>query len=214
MVTIFESIQAAAQSIDGEFLADVCDDESGANARDATQIVHNSVCGAAVLLDDFQEFLQCANWYPLYETGVYDTMCYEGASGFSWVTSTQIAIVVLSMVILSLRIVFSDIEIEERPFTSEQDEAKAVDGNGAEIPNDNDTSTYEEQAPSGTAGSSGKISEAEEENEPSHVLPTSSMDDSMEEQEIFVDDYDYPDLQTKEQDMVENSHSLSGRRDP
>ncbi len=165
MVEGFDSIQSATRNLDGQLVADVCDQQLGSKAVDTTRFVSTSVCGAADLLRDLHLYLQCENWYPLYEEGVYNTMCHEGASGFSWVTSTQIAIVVFSMVILTLRVVFDDIDIVEPAPSLEQSEIKAIGSDGTDVPDDTDTRNNEEQAPLTGAGNLGSLTEREERHE-------------------------------------------------
>lgn len=70
-------------------------------------------CSAGDILRELRDFLKCDNWYPLYENTIYDAVCYEGTDGFAWVTITQFIIVFMAMVILTFRIVFYDIDIEE-----------------------------------------------------------------------------------------------------
>lgn len=95
---------------------------------------------------DVHMYLQCANWYPLYDEGVYQAMCDQGTSGFAWVTSTQIAIVICSMVILSLRVVFHEIDFEDPIPTDNKVENNEQYTNGVEALPDLDTKADEEQA--------------------------------------------------------------------
>jgi hypothetical protein len=77
------------------------------------QTTMEQLCSFLENLRDFGLFMQCSNWYPLYENTVYSAMCYSGTEGFAWVASTQFVIVFMAMFILTFRIVFYDIEISE-----------------------------------------------------------------------------------------------------
>ena len=44
---------------------------------------------------------------------MYNAVCYNGTEGFSWVASTQLATVVVSMIILTLRAACYEIESED-----------------------------------------------------------------------------------------------------
>ena len=139
----FETAAAAAQSIDVQNVADACGNQSMAKALDATHYISASICELSGLMEDIHAYLECANWYPLYEEGVYVAMCDEATSGFGWVTATQIAIVVCSTVILSFRVVFHEIDVDVAPSAKEIMEDGAV---GTVVPDDKDASNDKEQA--------------------------------------------------------------------
>ncbi len=204
LVVFFDSIQSAIQNMNGQLVADVCDEQSGSKAVNATRFVSTSVCGAADLLRDLHLYLQCENWYPLYEEGVYNTMCYEGASGFSWVTSTQIAIVVFSMVILTLRVVFDDIDIVEPAPTLEQNEIKAIGSDGTDVPDDTDTRNNEEQAPLTGDENPGSLTESEDENKFADAVSDWSSIGPVEEGGGVMDS-----LAASEDDVYSNDESES-----
>jgi hypothetical protein len=71
------------------------------------------LCRVGELLVDLRSYLACDNWYPLYETLAYETVCYSGTEGFAWVAITQFVIVFMTMIILTLRMAFYEIEVLE-----------------------------------------------------------------------------------------------------
>jgi hypothetical protein len=77
----------------------------------AADAVANILCKANLILRAVRLYFTCDNWYPLYEGLVYDTLCYSGTEGFAWVASTQFVIVFMTMVILTLRIAFYEMEV-------------------------------------------------------------------------------------------------------
>lgn len=71
--TISDGIASLAAGGDFE-----CDAGSRSAAVAVTNTVSNSVCEASELLVEFRTYLECENWYPLYEESMYNAMCYEG----------------------------------------------------------------------------------------------------------------------------------------
>ncbi|KAG7372457.1 hypothetical protein IV203_018600 [Nitzschia inconspicua] len=53
--------------------------------------------------------LNCPNWVQWYQLGAYEGMCYYASTGFAWAASTQIVMMVLSMIILTLRVSFFEL---------------------------------------------------------------------------------------------------------
>ena len=75
------------------------------------QSTNENLCDVAEITLTIRDYFQCRNWYPLYETTVYDAMCYEGTEGFTWVATTQFIVVFMAMVMLTLRGAFYDLDI-------------------------------------------------------------------------------------------------------
>eukprot|EP00934_Nitzschia_sp_Nitz4_P008585 Nitzschia sp. Nitz4//scaffold211_size37880//865//2887//NITZ4_007697-RA/size37880-augustus-gene-0.57-mRNA-1//-1//CDS//3329541952//8575//frame0 len=109
------SILREVSSNIGVDLSSDCDSSLGSTISGYTVELSDLFCFVSQLIVDLRAYLQCSNWFPLYEISIYDAMCYSGTEGFSWVTSTQIVIVFLSMVVLTFRIAFYDVEIEGAP---------------------------------------------------------------------------------------------------
>jgi hypothetical protein len=91
----------------------LCDGAAQRQVSAVSQALSTSVCGVTEVLLEFRKLMSCDNWYPLYEESMYNAMCYDGTDGFAWVTSTQIAIVFLSLLIATSRVVYYDIEFED-----------------------------------------------------------------------------------------------------
>jgi hypothetical protein len=49
----------------------------------AGESVANILCRVVKLLVDLRLFFSCDNWYPLYETIAYKTVCYYGTEGLA-----------------------------------------------------------------------------------------------------------------------------------
>jgi len=76
-------------------------------------------CALANELLALQTYFSCNNWQPLYATVAYEALCYAGTTGFSWIATTQLFIVVFAMVMLTLRVGFVETPDDE----TEHDEA-------------------------------------------------------------------------------------------
>jgi hypothetical protein len=83
------------------------------NVDVVAQTALEQLCSVIKNLKDLGLFMQCSNWYPLYENTVYNAMCYSGTEGFAWVVSTQFVIVFMATFILTFHIVFFCNEISQ-----------------------------------------------------------------------------------------------------
>jgi hypothetical protein len=102
----------------GAFVEDtsiLCDGAGIAQAEIdiVSQRLSTQVCKTTINLVDFRDLMSCDNWYPLYEESMYNSLCYDATDGFAWVTTTQIAIVFLSLLIVTSRSVYYEIETED-----------------------------------------------------------------------------------------------------
>ena len=78
---------------------------------DVAETIQVQLCSITDILGDIRNFMQCSNWYPLYETTVYETLCYDGTKGFAYVATTQFVIVFCSFLILTFRVAFWNIQV-------------------------------------------------------------------------------------------------------
>jgi len=72
-----------------------------------------SVCSLAEALVRVQLFFSCENWRPLYRAIMYDSVCYNGNEGFYYVAITQFCIVMFAMIMLTLRVAFTEVELND-----------------------------------------------------------------------------------------------------
>jgi hypothetical protein len=70
--------------------------------------VESSVCDLANAMNDVQVYFSCGNWRPLYRLVLYDAVCYEGNTGFWYTSISQFCIVIFSMVMLTLRVAWTE----------------------------------------------------------------------------------------------------------
>jgi hypothetical protein len=71
-----------------------------------SHLLQTSACNLSNLLSHTIVFFQCNNWFPLYEQGVYNAVCYSFTSGILWIAATQIVIVVFAAIMLTFRVGF------------------------------------------------------------------------------------------------------------
>jgi hypothetical protein len=69
-----------------------------------SQLIQRAACDLSALLANTIVFFQCNNWFPLYEQGVYNAVCYSFTSGIFWIAATQIVIVVCAGIMLTFRV--------------------------------------------------------------------------------------------------------------
>jgi hypothetical protein len=108
-----------------------------------SQAFNEEMCLVADLLRQVRTLFQCATWYPLYETTVYDTLCYSVPS-FSWIASTQLVVVFMAMVILTFRVVLSQPEAAQssKPGLETVDDHKAQEIENGEVNSYSQSSDY------------------------------------------------------------------------
>lgn len=104
-----------------EQIENVCGVESSLITL-AADTFASSLCRMGGNLQSIRLFFYCDNWYPLYESITYETLCYSGTEGFAWVASAQFVIVFMTMIILTLRITFYEDVEEEILGESHQEE--------------------------------------------------------------------------------------------
>eukprot|EP00536_Pseudo-nitzschia_multiseries_P008395 jgi/Psemu1/66506/estExt_Genemark1.C_2120035 len=137
-------------------IQDVCgfEEDQTQNLVDVTDILQDQLCAVADIVSDVREFVQCHNWYPLYETTVYEALCYDGTEGFAYVATTQFVITFMAFVILTFRVAFWDIQVGDQYYNfvdddddddgdayienSEGSDAVYSEGGGWELDDDDD----------------------------------------------------------------------------
>eukprot|EP00934_Nitzschia_sp_Nitz4_P000240 Nitzschia sp. Nitz4//scaffold2_size372955//326008//328262//NITZ4_000468-RA/size372955-snap-gene-0.107-mRNA-1//-1//CDS//3329546913//240//frame0 len=70
-------------------------------------------CDLGMIMSTLNEYFKCDNFFPVYEQLVYETMCYNGSSGFLALGVSQVVIVLMSLVILTARCAFHPLVVEE-----------------------------------------------------------------------------------------------------
>lgn len=91
-----------------------------------SQVADTVVCGDLTNYDvidlrcciQVQEYFACRNFHPIYESTVYEGLCYEANRGLTWVAFTQILIVFFSMIMLMLRVAFMDVDESKNESTA------------------------------------------------------------------------------------------------
>lgn len=95
--------------------------------------VQDTVCQLAEALASVQDYFSCDNWRPLYTKVMYDAVCYDGNEGFYYIAVTQFCIVIFAMIMLTLRVAFTEIEVmgEGHDKTNVTDHADGLDAAAA-----------------------------------------------------------------------------------
>jgi hypothetical protein len=143
------NVFTSSLSTDASFQNVICGGITN-NVVVVAQTTSEQLCRTVDILKDVGLYLQCSNWYPLYENTVYNAMCYSGTEGFAWVASTQLVIVFMAMFILTFRIAFYGIEMSE-PSTrkvaeSDKEEEQGDEDDGHGIGDDDDGDEIDDEA--------------------------------------------------------------------
>eukprot|EP00934_Nitzschia_sp_Nitz4_P007545 Nitzschia sp. Nitz4//scaffold1_size375055//99440//101442//NITZ4_000238-RA/size375055-augustus-gene-0.710-mRNA-1//-1//CDS//3329540931//7535//frame0 len=93
-------------------LQELCGFEDPTSLALVADVANQQLCEIVDILDQIRLFFQCENWFPLYESTMYNAVCYDGTDGFAWVAVTQFVIVFFSALLLTFRAAFYDVEIE------------------------------------------------------------------------------------------------------
>jgi hypothetical protein len=72
--------------------------------------LEDQLCTLAQSLANVRSLLDCPEWYPIYQYTAHTGMCYYSSTGFLWAASTQIVMVIFSMVILTLRVSYYELD--------------------------------------------------------------------------------------------------------
>jgi hypothetical protein len=84
--------------------------ESGLLA-DLAEGLNRYVCGVAEIFQDIWELVKCSNIYPLYAQTVHETLCHTGMDAFCWTAATQFVVAIMSMLLITCRAAFFEIEV-------------------------------------------------------------------------------------------------------
>lgn len=122
-------VEESTDLIQGAYGFAETDTQKLMDLADTAQI---NLCEVAEILKQVRLFFQCENWFPLYETTVYNALCHDGTNGFAYIASTQFVIVFMAFVILTFRVAFWDIQVGDE---SEEEEEEDLDDENKEIKN-------------------------------------------------------------------------------
>ncbi|KAL3919076.1 MAG: hypothetical protein SGILL_003939 [Bacillariaceae sp.] len=103
IVPALEEVLTAMQQIGFANLQQIC----GADLSSFPAIIEameSQLCELSQSIVDLRILLQCPDWYAIYQYTVHNGVCYYSSTGFGWAASTQLVLVVLSMIILTLRV--------------------------------------------------------------------------------------------------------------
>lgn len=119
MVVVSDALTSVSEELNPDCVSATATDSSttaGMAGRSVVAIseqmetLSNALCAITKLMVRLKDYFECNNWYPLYEESMYNALCYDGTDGFSWITWSQMAIVFLSILILTVRAGFYELE--------------------------------------------------------------------------------------------------------
>mmetsp|Transcript_8745 Transcript_8745/g.13992 ORF Transcript_8745/g.13992 Transcript_8745/m.13992 type:complete len:206 (+) Transcript_8745:703-1320(+) len=71
--------------------------------------LERQLCELSESLVNVRLLLKCPDWYEVYQSIAHNGMCYYSTTGLGWAASTQLVMVVLSMIILTLRVSYYEL---------------------------------------------------------------------------------------------------------
>jgi hypothetical protein len=93
-------------------LEEVCGTDSQI-IEDALQVSDDLLHGLYDSLQGLQEYFYCRTFSPIYTTFTYQAICYSAVDGFRWSYAGMLGVIVCSMIMLTLRAAWY--EIQEEP---------------------------------------------------------------------------------------------------
>lgn len=66
-------------------LQKICGFEDPSTLGEVADLANVQLCEIVDILNQIRLFFQCENWFPLYESTMYNAVCYNGTEGFAWV---------------------------------------------------------------------------------------------------------------------------------
>ena len=94
-------------------IQDVCGRDPSPIVESA-QILLENLCLIREVIQEVLIFFSCDNWYPLYAIVAHQAVCDEAAYGFHWLATSQFFVVLFSMILLTVRAAFYDMEPEPK----------------------------------------------------------------------------------------------------
>lgn len=104
IVSIFDFSSQLASNPEG--LQEACGTNETTAIVSAAFAMQQQTCVWASTLVDFQDFMSCNNWHPLYSTLTYSAVCYDAAEGLYWIAISSFIMVTCAMIMLTLRVGF------------------------------------------------------------------------------------------------------------
>jgi hypothetical protein len=107
----------------------------------AATALEGRICNLGQTVVDVQNYFSCENWRPLYTIVTYNAVCYNSNEGFYYVTITQLCIVIFAMIMLTLRVAFYEVEVEngQGELASDKAETEEEKGQGKVTPDEVET---------------------------------------------------------------------------
>ena len=102
-------------------------------------------------MTDFEAFLGCENFRPLYTTAAHEALCYNGTESFLWLAISQAAIVVCSLIVFSAQSAFYEKSLQDCILQDRDDEDLLLEeesgADGKKLPSSENVIEEETSAP-------------------------------------------------------------------
>jgi hypothetical protein len=109
IVPALQNVGTAMDQVGMTNLQQVCGVEDMSIFASKLSAMETQLCNLSQSVLTARLLLNCPDWVQWYQLAAYQGICYYNSTGLAWAASTQLVMVILSMVILTLRISFYEL---------------------------------------------------------------------------------------------------------
>mmetsp|Transcript_36912 Transcript_36912/g.80814 ORF Transcript_36912/g.80814 Transcript_36912/m.80814 type:complete len:599 (+) Transcript_36912:293-2089(+) len=123
--TVHSFLEYASTTNETGILAAICG-ASADRVNDLASILHGQLHVLYGTLVGLIDVLRCESFNPIYSTTVHQGLCTDGVDGLAWIFSTQFAIAICCMIMVTLRASWYEVEKDEDEEEKEEEAAAAL----------------------------------------------------------------------------------------
>jgi hypothetical protein len=109
IVPALQNISSAMERVGWTNLEELCGVEDVSVFSSQVVELQSQLCRLAQSVLDARMLLNCPDWVQWYQLAAYYGVCYSSSTALAWAASTQLVIMVLCMVILTLRVSYYEL---------------------------------------------------------------------------------------------------------
>lgn len=150
IVPALQSVGDAMARVGFDNLEQICGADLAIFAAKCSAMVAQ-LCKLSQSVLEARMLLDCPDWIQWYRQAAYEGMCFYSSTGFAWAASTQLVMVVLSMVIVTLRVSFFELnEVADEGTKCSSNWCCCVEVMADNEEGDDDESEYEHHSTDGS----------------------------------------------------------------
>jgi hypothetical protein len=109
IVPALQNVSSAMERIGWTNLEELCGVEDMSVFSSQVEALQTQLCQLAQSVLDARLLLNCPEWVQWYQVGAYYGVCYTSSTALAWAASTQLVIMVLCMIIVTLRVSYYEL---------------------------------------------------------------------------------------------------------